>query len=120
MQPATTSPGDGWMGLILVVILGCIYFIPAFVAWGNGKRNREAILVLNLLLGWTVVGWIGALVWACMRDAEPALSREDVAELLASKPSALSSASFHAEHPITVEEIEQARERLRAREAGSS
>jgi hypothetical protein len=24
-----------------------------------------AIFVLNLLLGWTLLGWIGSLVWSC-------------------------------------------------------
>jgi hypothetical protein len=27
-----------------------------------------AIGVLNFFLGWTLLGWIGALVWACTAD----------------------------------------------------
>ncbi len=33
----------------------------------RGKENKSAangVAVLNLLLGWTVLGWIGALIWA--------------------------------------------------------
>ncbi len=30
-----------------------------------------AITVLNVVLGWTGLGWIGALVWACTTDVEP-------------------------------------------------
>ena len=30
------------------------------------QRARGAIFVLNLLLGWTLFGWVAALVWACM------------------------------------------------------
>lgn len=44
-----------------------IYFIPAFA--GRKKRQSGAILALNLLLGWTVLGWIGALIWAISKDA---------------------------------------------------
>jgi hypothetical protein len=40
------------------------YFAPAWVAQSRGHRNRMAILVLNLLLGWSVLGWVVALVWA--------------------------------------------------------
>jgi hypothetical protein len=47
-----------------------IYFIPAIV--GRKKRNASAIFWLNFFLGWTVVGWVGALVWALMSDPVPA------------------------------------------------
>ena len=48
-------------GLPLVVVL-LIYFIPTIV--GYRKRNAGAIFALNLLLGWTLIGWIIALMWA--------------------------------------------------------
>jgi hypothetical protein len=35
------------------------------VAAMRGKSNHVAILVLNILLGWTVIGWIVAPVMAC-------------------------------------------------------
>ncbi|WP_277226774.1 superinfection immunity protein [Hymenobacter sp. YC55] len=47
--------------------MGLLYFIPAIVA--KGKRNATSILVLNLLLGWTILGWIAALIWALSNDA---------------------------------------------------
>jgi len=40
------------------------YFFPSFVAAARGHRNGRAIVLLNLFLGWTVLGWIVALVWA--------------------------------------------------------
>ncbi len=39
-----------------------LYFLPTII--GRNKRNVGAILTLNLLLGWTVVGWVVALEWA--------------------------------------------------------
>jgi hypothetical protein len=41
-----------------------IYFIPARIAFKRSKKQRNPIAVLNLLLGWTILGWVGALVWA--------------------------------------------------------
>lgn len=41
-----------------------VYFIPSFVAAARHQDNRFTIFALNLVLGWTVIGWIGALVWA--------------------------------------------------------
>ena len=53
--------------LLLLLILLAIYFIPSVVAFGRQHYNRGAILVLNLFLGWTLLGWVAALVWACMK-----------------------------------------------------
>lgn len=44
------------------------YFIPTVVAVVGRHRQAGAIGVLNVFLGWTVVGWVVALVWACMED----------------------------------------------------
>lgn len=55
--------------LVVVVSLMVVYFVPSFV--GRGKRNAKAIFVLNLLAGWTAVGWIAALIWAIVNDAVP-------------------------------------------------
>lgn len=40
------------------------YFVPTIVAGARRHHNQGAIFALNLLLGWTVIGWIAALVWA--------------------------------------------------------
>jgi hypothetical protein len=46
-----------------------VYFIPTFVASARNQENRFSIFALNLVLGWTVIGWIGALVWAIHKPA---------------------------------------------------
>lgn len=51
-----------------MVLLGVIYFYPALVAIVFGHRNSAAILLLNLLLGWTVIGWIIAFVWSATKS----------------------------------------------------
>ena len=40
------------------------YCIPTFIALGRGHPNCVPILIVNLSLGWTVIGWVGALFWA--------------------------------------------------------
>jgi Superinfection immunity protein len=47
-----------------------LYFTPYLVARHRQKKNREAIGVLNSFLGWTVIGWIVALVWATAKDSD--------------------------------------------------
>jgi hypothetical protein len=55
-------------GLILLAISLAIYFIPSIVASNRNHKNVAAIVVLNLFLGWTVLGWVLALVWAVMSN----------------------------------------------------
>jgi hypothetical protein len=69
---AQTSGGsDASAGLLLLLLIsGAVYFLPAIVAWKRYHRNRLAIVVLNVLLGWTLVGWVVAIVWACTADVD--------------------------------------------------
>lgn len=52
------------MGLMLIVGSLATYFLPTFVASRRRHHNANAIFLLNLLLGWTGIGWIAALIWA--------------------------------------------------------
>lgn len=45
-----------------------IYFLPSIVALTRGHFSAGAIFLLNLLLGWTLIGWIVALVWSATGD----------------------------------------------------
>jgi hypothetical protein len=44
------------------------YFLPSIIAAARSKRDLVSIFVLNLLLGWTAIGWVIALVWALKTD----------------------------------------------------
>ena len=53
------------MGSAIVLFLAAvIYFIPLILAATESRPNTAAIGALNLLLGWTFIGWVIALVWA--------------------------------------------------------
>jgi hypothetical protein len=61
--------GSRFMGehTLLLLFLGVsitFYFIPTFVALERDHHQLWPILALNLFLGWTVVGWIAALIWS--------------------------------------------------------
>lgn len=51
-------------GQIYLTVALIIYFIPMVVAYHRHHHQAGAITVLNLLLGWTFIGWVAALVWA--------------------------------------------------------
>jgi Superinfection immunity protein len=54
--------------VMFTAISGFIYFLPTIIASRRKKRNTVAIFALNFLLGWTLVGWAVALVWALAYD----------------------------------------------------
>jgi len=68
-----------------------LYFLPAFLA--RNKPNFTAILLLNLLAGWTVIGWIIALVWALSSDP-PRQVAPPFQQGFASAPQPAASAAF--------------------------
>ncbi len=46
------------------VFAALLYFLPALIALLRGHHNGFAIFLTNLLLGWTLIGWIVALIWS--------------------------------------------------------
>ena len=56
------------VGLFVLAVVLFIYFLPYYFARKHGKKNKEAIFILNLFLGWTFVGWVVAAVWAYTKD----------------------------------------------------
>jgi len=47
-----------------LIILAVPYFIPTIIAAVRGHQVGM-VIVINLLLGWTIIGWIVALAIAC-------------------------------------------------------
>ncbi len=60
-------------GTVLVMMLLAIigFFLPMIIAISRRHHNVIAIVFLNLLLGWTILGWVGALVWSLTAIREP-------------------------------------------------
>ncbi len=50
--------------LFLAVLIFAFYFLPTLIAFLRQHKNKLAIFLLNLLLGWTVLGWVVSLVWS--------------------------------------------------------
>ena len=50
---------------LMFVIAGfALYFLPTLIASSRASRSQGGVFVLNLLLGWTFIGWFVALIWA--------------------------------------------------------
>lgn len=58
-----------------LIIVGCLYLAPSFLAVVRHTTGAGGVFVVNLLLGWTVIGWIVALAWAAGGAVEPRQKR---------------------------------------------
>lgn len=48
----------------IILFLLVMYGVPTFVAALRKHASFGGIVVINLLLGWTIIGWIIALAWS--------------------------------------------------------
>ena len=55
---------------LLITLAICIglplYFAPSIIAFSRGKQNRWPIALVNLVMGWSAIGWVGTMIWACL------------------------------------------------------
>jgi T4 superinfection immunity protein len=61
---------------VLAIASGtAFYFLPAIVAGARRARHFGGIFIIDLLFGWTVIGWLGTLIWACADEPEKVAGR---------------------------------------------
>lgn len=41
-----------------------LYFLPTIIGAARHKTNLVGIFLVNFFLGWSIIGWVIALVWA--------------------------------------------------------
>lgn len=71
---------DGEILIALPFIL-LLYFTPSIVAARHLHSKATAIRILNLLAGWTFVGWVAAAVWAYTENNRADKNEQARAEL---------------------------------------
>ncbi|WP_375141990.1 superinfection immunity protein [Pedobacter sp.] len=57
---------DNLFAIPILILVGVIYFLPTIIGWK--KHNIASIMLLNLFLGWTFIGWVVAIVWAASHE----------------------------------------------------
>lgn len=85
--------------VIFLAVIGlaclCLYFLPSGIAQHRNHPSVVGIFLLNLFLGWSLVGWVVALVWAVSGPPWPDPS----------KPSPIASSSPTKRCPACAEEV---------------
>ena len=68
---ASGYSGIAFVGFLMIGLGIVAYFIPGIIAAVRRHRKTTSIFLVNLFFGWSVLGWIIALLWAFRADAAP-------------------------------------------------
>jgi hypothetical protein len=56
--------GDALTGFAALGTLIAAYMAPTIIAYSRKVKNVGSIAVINVMLGWTFIGWVIALAWS--------------------------------------------------------
>jgi len=103
-------PFIGPLEFVLLLIVGLpFYFVPSIIAAIRHHPNILPIGLINLLLGWTFLGWLGSFIWSVL----PINKAIPVATPPAANTNALAIAQERfAKGEISSEEFDKIKSRL--------
>jgi hypothetical protein len=79
---------------VLAVIL--LYVLPTIIALCRHHRSAAAIALVNLLLGWSVIGWFFALIWSLANSGRQAGVQQTVQVVMVPSTTVLPSGTLPA------------------------
>ena len=80
MAEGSTLTGGFMLGGLLAAAFG-LYLVPSMVGMNRNRERAGGVVVVNVFLGWTLLGWVGALAWAMalpLEEAAPAAEPKKV------------------------------------------
>lgn len=66
---------DNTVFVILLLLCLIIYMLPTLIAYARDVPSRQTITVVNIIFGWTLIGWFICFLWAMLAETgidEPA------------------------------------------------
>lgn len=61
---------DNTTFVILLALVLILYLLPTLVAYGREHLRRHDVAIVNVLIGWTLIGWIVVFLWAALGRVE--------------------------------------------------
>lgn len=54
-------------GIMLAAMAVFIYLLPTYIAIRRKHKRTATIYIVNLFLGWTLLGWLVTFIMACVK-----------------------------------------------------
>ena len=64
--------------IIIIIVSLIVYFAPSIIAVHRKCVRTTAIVLVNLFLGWSLMGWFGAMIWAFVDEVKTDIEILDV------------------------------------------
>ncbi len=59
---------DNTIEIVLLLLILVIYMLPTVIAYARDIPQRHTITVLDIVAGWTLIGWVILFLWAMMAE----------------------------------------------------
>jgi Ca2+/H+ antiporter len=69
-QERETEILDSTATVIILIVVLIIYMLPTLIAYGREHPRRQELTVINIFLGWTLIGWLAVFLWAALARVE--------------------------------------------------
>jgi Superinfection immunity protein len=77
---------------LITAVSVAMYLLPVLIGWARHVPDLGSVAVIDMLLGWTLVGWVVALALA-LRSVNPASPAGPVIQLVQTLPPSLPPAA---------------------------
>jgi T4 superinfection immunity protein len=57
---------DNTIFVIILMLCVIIYMLPTLIAYARDIPRRQAVTVVNIIFGWTLIGWFITFLWASL------------------------------------------------------
>jgi T4 superinfection immunity protein len=59
------------LAVVQVILIIGIYSLPSIIAMSRKVPHARSVILTNVFLGWTFMGWVAALRMACRSKTRP-------------------------------------------------
>ncbi|HEX5319333.1 MAG TPA: superinfection immunity protein [Stellaceae bacterium] len=53
---------------VILAVIVLLYILPTILAYGRDHPHRQSLALVNILFGWTLIGWVGVFLWALLPE----------------------------------------------------
>ena len=61
---------DNTIFVILLLLTVAIYMLPTLIAYARDIQHRQLVTLINIIAGWTLIGWVVTFIWALMAETQ--------------------------------------------------
>lgn len=61
---------DNTLIVLQLLLIAIIYMLPTLIAYARDIPQRRLITVIDIIAGWTLIGWIVCFLWALLAESE--------------------------------------------------